>query len=115
MPNRAETAPDGGDAFEALGDPHRRQILTLLGRGPQSVGELAAELPITRPAVSRHLRLLRQAGLVSREQRGTRRIYELQDSGVEAVRAYLEQVWGEAATRYRLVADNSGRGRRRKP
>lgn len=112
MRNPAEPATGAGDPFEALGDPHRRQILTLLGKGPQSVGELADELPISRPAVSWHLRLLKDAGLVSREQRGTRRIYELQDAGVEAVRAYIEQIWGEAATRYRLVADNPRRSRR---
>lgn len=114
MRSRTGHAP-AGDPFEALSDPHRRQILALLGRGPQSVGEIADELPITRPAVSRHLRLLREAGLVRSEQRGTRRIYELQDAGVEAVRAYLEQLWGEAATRYRLVADNAGRSPRHKP
>jgi DNA-binding transcriptional ArsR family regulator len=108
MPDQASRAVTG-DPFEALGDPHRRQILTLLGTGPQSVGELASELPITRPAVSRHLRLLREAGLVTTQRRGTRRIYELHEAGVEAVRAYLEQVWGEATRRYRLVADSSGR------
>jgi DNA-binding transcriptional ArsR family regulator len=107
----ARNVAPAGDPFEALGDPHRRQILTLLGRGPQSVGELARELPITRPAVSRHLRLLKEAGLVTTHQRGTRRIYDVREAGVEAVRAYLEQVWGEAATRYRIVADNAARDR----
>ncbi len=99
-----------GDPFEALGDPHRREILALLGRQPRSVGELADALPISRPAVSRHLRLLKEAGLVSDEALGTRRIYHLDDAGADAVRAYLEQVWSEATARYRLVADN---GRRR--
>ena len=95
------------DPFDALGDPHRRTILRLLGDHEQSVGALAASLPISRPAVSRHLRVLREAGLVREEPRGTRRIYALQERGIEAVRAYLEQVWGEAATRFRLTAENT--------
>jgi DNA-binding transcriptional ArsR family regulator len=95
------------DPFEALGDPNRRAILTLLGAGERSVHEIAAALPISRPAVSRHLRLLKQAGFVAEEPRGTRRIYRLQDEGPAAVRAYLEQVWGDAAARFRLVAENT--------
>ena len=96
-----------GDPFDALGDPNRRAILELLGAGDRSVRELADALPISRPAVSRHLRLLKEAGLVVEEPRGTRRIYRLHDEGVEAVRAYLERVWGDAATRFRLVAENT--------
>ncbi len=95
-----------GDAFDALGDPNRRQILQLLRAGDQSVQQLADALPISRPAVSRHLRLLKQAGLVTELARGTRRIYRLHDEGVEAVQAYLEGVWGEAAVRFRLTASN---------
>ena len=75
--------------------------------GDRSVQELADALPISRPAVSRHLRLLKEAGLVVEEPRGTRRIYRLHDEGVEAVRGYLERVWGEAAARFRLVAENT--------
>ena len=82
--------------------------MELLGGGDRSVGELAGELPISRPAVSRHLRLLKQAGLVTDRAEGTRRLYRLHDEGIEAVRAYLEQVWGEAAARFRLAAENSG-------
>jgi DNA-binding transcriptional ArsR family regulator len=100
------TAPLG-DPFEALGDPNRRAIVELLGGGDRSVRELADALPISRPAVSRHLRLLKQAGLVVEEPRGTRRVYRLHDQGVEAVRGYLERVWGEAAGRFRLLADNT--------
>jgi DNA-binding transcriptional ArsR family regulator len=100
-----------GDPFEALGDPNRRAIVELLGSGDRSVRELADALPISRPAVSRHLRLLKQAGLVVEEPRGTRRVYRLHDQGVEAVRAYLERVWGDAAARFRLVADNTTRER----
>lgn len=103
-----------GDPFEALADPNRRAIVELLGTGRRSVQELADALPISRPAVSRHLRLLRAAGLVVEEPRGTRRIYRLHDDGIAAVRAYLEQVWGEAATRFRLVADNTAPPRPRK-
>lgn len=101
-----------GDPFEALGDPNRRAILALLGAGERSVGELAGQLPISRPAVSRHLRLLKAAGLVEEQPRGTRRIYRLQADGVDAVRAYLEQVWGDAATRFGLVAGNTRPARR---
>lgn len=97
----------GGDPFGALGDPNRRAILQLLGAGERSVQELADALPISRPAVSRHLRLLKRAGLVVESPHGTRRIYRLHDAGVEAVRAYLEQVWGDAAARFRLVAENT--------
>jgi DNA-binding transcriptional ArsR family regulator len=96
-----------GDPFEALGDPNRRAIIELLGAGGRSVGELAAALPISRPAVSRHLRLLREAGLVTVEPRGTRRIHRLHDQGVAAVRAYLEQVWGEPATRFGHAMDGA--------
>jgi DNA-binding transcriptional ArsR family regulator len=103
-----------GDPFEALGDPNRRAILTLLGEGGRSVGDLARALPISRPAVSRHLRLLREAGLVDEEARGTQRIYRLESDGLEAIRTYLEGVWGEAAARFRLLAENTTeRGTRR--
>lgn len=95
-----------GAPFEALADKNRRAIVELLAAGERSVQELADALPISRPAVSRHLRLLRQAGLVTDEPRGTQRIYRLHDEGVEAVQAYLEQVWGEATARFRLMADN---------
>jgi DNA-binding transcriptional ArsR family regulator len=97
-----------GDPFDALGDPQRRAIVELLRGGDRSVGELAADLPISRPAVSRHLRLLKEAGLVSDRAEGTRRLYRLHDEGIEAVRAYLEEVWGDAAARFRIAAENSG-------
>lgn len=100
------------DPFDALGDPQRRTILRLLGEGERSVGDLAAGMPISRPAVSRHLRVLREAGLVREQAVGTRRIYALHETGIEAVRAYLEQVWGEAAVRFRLMAENT---RERRP
>ena len=99
--------PSKGDPFDALGDPNRRAIVEQLRAGDRSVRELADALPISRPAVSRHLRLLKDAGLVVEEARGTRRLYRLHDEGVAAVRAYLSAVWGDAATRFRLFAENT--------
>ena len=108
MPRPAKAAAQAAaDPFEALGDPQRRAILTLLGDRPRAVGELAAMLPVTRPAVSHHLRLLKEAGLVNDERIGTRRIYALRREGLDAVARYLEQVWGDAATRFRLTAENT--------
>jgi DNA-binding transcriptional ArsR family regulator len=88
------------DPFEALGDPNRRAILRLLSEGDQAVQEIAEQMPISRPAVSRHLRLLKDAGLVAETAEGTRRIYHLRDEG-------LHNVWGDAAVRFRLVAENT--------
>jgi DNA-binding transcriptional ArsR family regulator len=96
-----------GDPFDALGDPNRRAIVELLGAGERSVQEIADVLPISRPAVSRHLRLLKRAGLVVEKPVGTRRIYQLHDQGIAAVQIYVERVWGEAASRFRLVARNT--------
>jgi DNA-binding transcriptional ArsR family regulator len=100
-----------GDPFDALGDPNRRAIVELLGGGGRSVREIADRLPISRPAVSRHLRLLKEAGLVVEEPRGTRRIYRLHAAGVEAVQRYLVQVWGDAAARFQLFAENADAAR----
>jgi DNA-binding transcriptional ArsR family regulator len=100
-------APASGDPFEALGDANRREILRLLSGGDKAVAEIAAAMPISRPAVSRHLRLLKDAGMVSEEAKGTRRIYHLRDQGMEAVQDYLERIWGEAAGRFRLLAENT--------
>ena len=80
--------------------------MELLRERDRSVRELADELPISRPAVSRHLRLLKDAGLVIDRPEGTRRLYRLHDEGIEAVRGYLVQVWGDAAARFKLLADN---------
>ena len=95
------------DPFEALGDPNRRAIVELLRDGDRSVGEIADQLPISRPAVSRHLRLFKEAGLVDDTADGTRRLYHLQDRGLEEIRAYLERVWGEAGARFRIAASNT--------
>ncbi len=101
------SSPLRRDPFDALGDANRRAIAGLLSGGDLSVQQLADRLPISRPAVSRHLRLLKEAGLVDDRAEGTRRLYRLHDEGVEAVRDYLEQVWGEAGSRFRLVAENT--------
>ena len=93
--------------FEALGDPNRRAIVELLGDGDRSVQQLADALPISRPAVSRHLRLLKEAGLVTDRAEGTRRLYRLHDEGMEAAKAYLETVWGDAARRFTMTAENT--------
>ena len=71
------------------------------------MGALAEEVPISRPAVSRHLRLLKDAGLVDEQAEGTRRIYRLHDEGLAAVQAYLTEVWGDVAARFRLTAENT--------
>jgi len=103
-----------GDPFDALGDPNRRAILELLKVGERSVQQLADDLPISRPAVSRHLRLLKEAGLVTDHAEGTRRVYRLHDEGIEAVRKYVEELWGDVAMRFRLFADNTERRRGRR-
>jgi DNA-binding transcriptional ArsR family regulator len=103
------------DPFDALGDPNRREILRLLSEGDKPVHEIASVLPISRPAVSRHLRLLKDAGLVAERADGNRRIYHLEGGGVQAVQDYLEGVWGEAAARFRMVAENTTPPRRSGP
>ena len=95
--------------FEALADPHRRAILEMLHDGARSVREIADEMPITRPAVSRHLRLLKEAGLVISAPEGTRRLYRLHDHGLDAVRTYLENVWGDVAARFVSAAEQKDR------
>jgi DNA-binding transcriptional ArsR family regulator len=101
------TAEPARDPFEALGDPNRRAIVELLGEGGRSVQEIADALPISRPAVSRHLRLLKEAGLVVDRAEGTRRLYRLHDEGIESAQAYLRQVWGDVATRFTIAAENT--------
>jgi len=102
-----------GDPFDALGNSNRRAIVELLAAAPRSVQEIADELPISRPAVSRHLRLLTRAGLVSDEHVGARRLYRLDEQGAEAARRYLATAWGDAANRFRLFAENTAPTRRR--
>jgi len=100
-------------ALDALGDPTRRAIVEILATGPASVQSIADRLPVSRPAVSRHLRLLKQAALVVDEPVGAQRVYRLRADGMDAIRAYFEGLWGEATTRYRLAVENvdpRGRG-----
>ena len=93
-------------ALEALGDGSRRAILEILSAGGRSVQQIADGLEISRPAVSRHLRVLKAAGLVSDRAEGARRIYRLDGDGVDAVRRYFAQVWADAASRFRMAAEN---------
>ncbi len=83
-------------AFAALSDPTRRRVLEKLALGPQPVGEIAAGLPISRPAVSQHLKVLKDAGLVNDRAEGARRVYALDPQGLGAIRAWLDQVWDAA-------------------
>jgi DNA-binding transcriptional ArsR family regulator len=83
-------------------------VFELLGRGPRSVGELAAELPVSRPAVSQHLRVLESAGLVTHRKDGTRHLYELDGSGVAELRAWVDGFWDEALRRFKEAAEARG-------
>src|SRR2546430_16577410 len=95
-----------GDPVEALGNAYRREIVELLSHKPRSVQDIADRLPISRPAVSRHLGVLNRAGLVSDEQVGARRLYRLGEEGAEAAPRYLAQVWGRVSVRVKLFAEN---------
>jgi DNA-binding transcriptional ArsR family regulator len=88
-----------------FGDPTRRAIFELLARHPWSVGELAKQLPVSRPAVSQHLRVLKDGGLVVSRPEGTRRVYQLDPDGVSALRAYLDRVWDEALRAFQEAAE----------
>jgi DNA-binding transcriptional ArsR family regulator len=89
------------DAWTALGDRTRKAIFELLLDRPRAVGELASELPVSRPAVSQHLKVLKDAGLVTNQSRGARRIYRVDPDGLEALRVDLDRFWGKALTAYR--------------
>ena len=91
--------------MDALGDPTRRAIVERLLRGPQAVGELAREFPVSRPAISQHLRVLKDARLVLDRPVGNRRLYELDPAGVEALRAYFDRFWNHALTAFKRAAE----------
>ena len=91
--------------FAALADPTRRRIFERLAQRPMAVGKLAAGLTVTRPAVSQHLRVLKDAGLVSDEQDGTRRVYRVDPRGVEAMRSYLDRFWDRALAAFKAAAE----------
>ena len=93
------------DGLAALGDPTRRAIFELLAEGPTPVGELAALLPVSRPAVSQHLRVLTEAGLVRHRVAGTRRLYQLDPEGVEAIRRYLDRFWEQALADFQAAVE----------
>jgi DNA-binding transcriptional ArsR family regulator len=98
-----------GKAFDALGDPTRRAILEALHRGPLTVGQLAEHVPVSRPAVSQHLRVLKDAQLVSDSRSGTRRIYRLSADGIERIRAYLDSFWKQALEELKTTAEHPSR------
>jgi DNA-binding transcriptional ArsR family regulator len=93
------------NGFTALADPTRRAIFERLARGPSAVGELARELPVSRPAVSQHLKVLKEAGLVIDRQAGTRRIYQLDADGVGALRAYLDRFWSQSLAAFKAAIE----------
>jgi DNA-binding transcriptional ArsR family regulator len=96
-------------ALAALGDPTRRQIFERLAENPSSVGALAERLPVSRPAVSQHLKVLKDAGLVTDQRDGTRRIYRLDPNGIAELREYLDRFWSTALGSFKARAEMYGR------
>ncbi len=99
-------------AMDALGEPTRRSIFERLRRGPRSVGELAEGLPVSRPAVSQHLRVLKEASLVTDRREGTRRLYRLDPDGLAEVRAYFDDFWARALAQFKETAERPETGGR---
>jgi DNA-binding transcriptional ArsR family regulator len=100
--------------LDALGDPTRRQVFKRLRAGSSSVGDLAYGMDVTRPAVSQHLKVLRDAGLVTVREAGTRRLYEVDMRGIKALRSWLDGFWDEALNAFKAVAEHQV-ARKRKP
>jgi DNA-binding transcriptional ArsR family regulator len=94
------------EGFAALGDPTRREIFARIAERPRAVGELARELPVSRPAVSQHLRVLKDAGLVTDRAEGNRRIYRADPAGLAALRAQLDTFWNQALATFEQVVDH---------
>ena len=92
-------------ALSALADSTRREVFERLAAGPASVGEIASGLPVSRPAVSQHLKVLKQAGLVADRAQGTRRVYHIDPAGLGAIRAWLDQFWGVALARFQAAVE----------
>ena len=97
--------------MDALGDATRRAIVERLLRGPMPVGELARDFPISRPAISQHLRILKRANLVVDRAVGNRRVYEVDPAGVDALRAYFEQFWTHALAAFKAAVPDAAEGR----
>lgn len=98
------------NALNALADPTRRAVFERLRRGPRPVGEIASELPVSRPAVSQHLRVLKDAGLVYERRRGTRRFYGVDGNGLAELRSYLDAFWEEALAAFKEAAESNPKG-----
>jgi DNA-binding transcriptional ArsR family regulator len=96
------------NGFSALADPTRRAIFEQLAHRPRAVGELAEEFPVSRPAVSQHLKVLKAAGLVADRRDGNRRLYSVDARGVEAMRTYLDSFWSDALTAFEEAAKRKG-------
>jgi DNA-binding transcriptional ArsR family regulator len=96
---------NGTDGFAALADPTRREIFERLARRPLAVGELASQLPVSRPAVSQHLKVLKEAGLVMDHAEGTRRVYRVDPQGVDAMRRYLDRFWDRALAAFKEAVE----------
>jgi DNA-binding transcriptional ArsR family regulator len=94
-----------GDGLTALADPSRRAIFEALRGGPSAVGELAKRFPISRPAVSQHLKVLKEAGLVTDHAVGTRRLYRIRPEGIAEMRAYLDRMWDDALTAFAAAVE----------
>ena len=92
-------------AFAALADPTRREVFERLAGGPKAVGELAAGLPVSRPAVSQHLKVLKEAGLVHDEPQGARRVYQIDPQGLGQLRAWLDRYWDAALLAFQAAAE----------
>ena len=97
--------PPFASVVTALADPSRREIFERLAAGPQSVGALALDLPISRPAVSQHLRVLKEAGLVTDRAEGTRRVYQIDPAGLGAIRQWLDRLWERSLEAFQAEAD----------
>lgn len=96
-----------GNALSALADPTRRHVMESLRAGPRAVGEIARGMTVSRPAVSQHLKVLKEAGLVTDRPEGTRRVYYLDPKGLAALRAWLDQFWEQALTAFKNEAERS--------
>lgn len=94
------------DALQALADPTRRRVFEHLREGPRAVGEIAARMPVSRPAVSQHLRVLKQAGLVADERAGSRRVYRIDPDGLGELRRWLDGFWEDALTAFKAYIEN---------